>query len=395
MHEDVAASPLTAASRTSSLRDTAPEITAVVPGRDSHREGTERSSYFLGLFPSLPLPQAPANLFARDAVINELSGLVERFASFTLLGAGGIGKSAVALTLLHHDRISARFGKCRHFIRCDDLVSSLDGFIGRLSDAIGARYTTDMSQLRSHLTLSPPRILVLDGVESILDPLAPGAVGIATAIEEFGRCQNVCVLATSRMHVEIPGFRCVEIPTLPENGAQDTFYGRCHLTRSSRVDKLLAELDFHPLSVGLLAAAVRENSWDEPTLLKAWGEEKTGILTAPNCQSLESNIKSILHTPTIQELGPIVREMLDAIAVYPRGVKECRLESMFPGTVRVSEAVNVLCKFSLVYRQDGFVKMLSPFRFYFSESPQSLVYLPGGDATHSLAEENIDRKSVV
>ena len=338
-------------------------------------------------FFSPPLPQPPASLFARGAIIDGLLGLAERSVPLALFGAGGIGKSAIALTLLHHNRIAARFTGRRHFIRCDDLVNSLEGFVGRLSDAIGAHHLTDMAQLRSHLALSPPRILVFDGVDSVLDPLVPGAAEIAVAIEEFGRCQNVCVLTTSRMDAEIPGFRRIEIPTLTEAGARDTFYSRCHLRRSSGIDKLLAELDFHPLSVDLLASAVDENSWDEPTLLRAWGDGKTSILKAPGRQSLEDNIESIIRTPTIQALGPIAREILDAIAVYPCGVKETRMEGMLPRMAGVREATDVLCKFSLVYRQDGFVKMLSPFRCYFSESSQKLVYLPEGDTTHNSAGE--------
>ena len=34
----------------------------------------------------------------------------------------------------------------------------------------------------------------------------------------------------------------------------------------------------------------------------------------------------------------------------------------------IGEATDELCKFSLIYRQDGFVEMFSPFRIYFLES---------------------------
>ena len=321
--------------------------------------------------------------FARDAIIGDLLGLVERFASPTLSGPGGIGKSTIALTLLHHDRTTARFGKHRHFMRCDDLVNSLGGFLGRLSDAFGMRHTTDVVRLRSRLALSPPCILVLDGVDSILDPLAPGAAEIATMIEEINRSQDVCLLTTSRMEVDIPGLHRIEVPTLSEGGARDTFHSLCHLERSSAIDKLLAELDFHPLSIDLLASAVGENDWDEPTLLEEWDGGKTSILKASGRQSLEDSIEAMFLTPTIQKLGATAREALEAIALYSGGVEENRLESRFPGIAGVGEAANVLCKFSLMYRQGGFVNMLSPFRFYFLESTQALVFRLGSDTDHS------------
>ena len=320
------------------------------------------------LRPPPPLPQPPANVFVRDAIIDDLLGFVERFASLTLFGAGGIGKSTIALTLLHHVRIVAKFGEYRHFVRCDGLVDSPDGFLGRLSHAIGA---SGVTQLWSHLTLSPPRLLVLDGVDFILDPLAPGATEVAAAIEEFGRYHNICILATSRMDVKIPDFRHVEVPSLSMDSARDTFHSCCGLGRSPAVENLLAEFDFHPLSIDLLASAARENNWDERKLLKAWDGGKTSILKASGRQSLEDNIESILLTPTIQVLGITARKTLESIALFPEEVKESKLECTFPKVRGVGEAVDALCKFSLLYRQDGFVKMLSPFRFYFAESARA------------------------
>ena len=76
-------------------------------------------------------------------------------------------------------------------------------------------------------------------------------------------------------------------------------------------------------------------------------------------------MEPVFRSPTIKKLGTAARDALVAIAAFPRGVEECKLDSVFPGIVGVGEAVDVLRRFSLVYRRDGFVKMLSPFRFYF------------------------------
>jgi len=358
------ASPSATVPREAIIRDTPAPRTSI----DTRYDDTEKLNFLLDLPKSSLLPPAPANTFGRDTIIDDLLGFAERFASVTLSGAGGIGKTTIALTLLHHDQIAAKFDKHRHFICCDDIANSLDSFLGRLSNTIGAHKAVDIGQLRSHLAVSPPRILVLDGLDSIIDPLAPGSVEIATAIEEFGRFPNIFLVATNRMDVRIPDFRRIDVPTLSICAAKDTFYDLCCLERSIAVEELLTELDFHPLSIDLLAGVVRENGWDEPRLLKAWNDNKTSILKVSGRRSLEVNIRSTLLSPTIRELGITAQETLEAIALYPGGVKEAKLESTFPKVAAIGEAANALCKFSLMYRQDGVIKMLSPFRFYFLES---------------------------
>ena len=300
--------------------------------------------------------------------MNEILDLTDQLASVALFGSIGIGKSSAALTLLHHNRTQANFGTNRHFMCCDDLAGSLKGFLERLSDVIRANRTTDVAQLRSYLESSPPLILLLDGVDLILDPLTPEAEQISATIEEFGRYENICLVTTSRMHPDIHGFHRVEMPILSEDGARDVFYSLCDLERSSAVDNLIARLDFHPLSINLLATSVRENDWDEPMLLKLWDDDQTIAPKKNYHQSLKDAMEPLFRSPTIQYLGTTVRDALEAIAAFPCGIEECKLERVFPGIDGVGEVVDVLCKFSLVYRQEGSVKMLSPFRFYFVKS---------------------------
>jgi len=308
--------------------------------------------------PPPALPQAPANCLFREEIVDEVLDLVEQVASVALFGSIGIGKSVVALALLHHNRTHTKFGGNRHFLDCNGLSNSPEAFLERLSDAIHTNRTTDVAQLRSYVETSPPFLLVLDGVDFILDPLAPGAEDIRATIEGFGSYEHVCLLVTSRIYPDIQGFQRVEVPTLSEDGARDAFYGLCNLERSSAVDGLIAKLDCHPLSINLLANSVRENNW-------AWDDDQTSALEKHHRQTLKDAVEPVFRSPTIQKLGAAARSTLAEIAAFPGGVEECKLESACPGIVGIGEAVDVLCRFSLMYRQDGFVKMLSPFRFYF------------------------------
>ena len=301
------------------------------------------------------LPPAPSNFFSREKIVNKILDRTDRVKSVALYGPIGVGKSSVALALLHNSRTKARFGPNRHFMRCDDITKG--GFFERLSHTLN----TDPRELYARLRSSPPLMLLLDGLDSIFDSPTPEARSIAAKIQTFGNYENVCLVTTSRMNPEIRGFYPVEIPILPEDGARDTFYRLCNLPRSPTVDSLIARMDFHPLSIELLASFVRKNDWDEPKLLNACGDDQAHKLKTSYYGRLREAIQPALRSPTIKRLGTRARDVLKEIAAWPDGIKEYELERKMAGT---GEVVDVLGRFSLVYRQDGLVKMLFPFRSY-------------------------------
>ena len=311
-----------------------------------------------------PVPVAsPAPIDWFSEITNEILDLTDQFASVALFGSIGVGKSFVARTVLEDDRTKAEFGENRHFVRCDDLANSLDGFLERVSDTI---HTTP-TQLERCLRSSPPLILLLDGIDCVLDPLAPEAEEICAMIEEFGRFEHVCLVTTSRMYADIHGFQRVEVPTPPEGHARDVFYNLCDLARSPAMDTLIAKLDSHLFSIELIARTIRENSWDEEMLVKAW-DDHTSALRTNYYQRLKDTIEPVFRSPRIKELGTTARDVLGAIASFRSGIGEHQLEGIFHGTGGVRAVVDELCRFSLVHRKDGVLTMLSPLKFYFLES---------------------------
>ena len=354
-------SPSAVVSRNPSTRDVTSETSVVEARRRLPHEGAEGT---LELSP----PRTPTKRSSREELVNDVLDLTDQVASTVLFGSIGVGKSFMAHTILHHDRTKAKFGGNRHFVLCDNFTNSLDGFLEHLSNAISTNRTRNTERLGLYLESSPPLILLLDGVDLILDPLSPEAEAISATIEELGSYPHVCLVTTSRMDPDIHGFHRVKIPVLSKNDAQDTFHSLCNLGRSPAVDDLIAKLDFHPLSIELLARSVRENEWDEPTLLKALDGGQTSVLKEKYYRSLKDATELSFRSPTIQNLGTTARRVLEVIAAYPGGVEERRMERKFPGITGVEVTVDVLCRFSLTYQQGGFVKMLSPFRFYFLES---------------------------
>jgi predicted ATPase/class 3 adenylate cyclase len=225
-------------------------------GRDgpAHRFPALRS---LEAHPSnLPLARSP--LVDREAEQAELAALIGRASVVTVTGAGGIGKSRVALEVARS--LVAGFPDGVFYL---DLVGVPDApaVAEALLDLMGARPSVDADARTALLDRLKSRdlLLVLDTADRVAD--LPALIASIAAT-----CPRIRVLLTSRSSLHLAAE--VEIALLPlgQEPAVELFRARAESVRPLTLDdpgsaaavaRLVARLDGIPLAIELAAARTK------------------------------------------------------------------------------------------------------------------------------------------
>jgi hypothetical protein len=215
--------------------------------------------------------------------------------------------------------------------------------------------------------------IILDNVESILDPQGAGAWEISTVVEELSQFETICLCITSRITTVPRHCKRLVIPALSMEAACDIFYGIYNDDgRSDVVSDLLKRLDFHALSIELLATTASHNMWGYDRLAREWNTRCTRALRTDYNESLAATVELSLASPTFRGLGPNARELLGVIAFFPHGIDENNLDLFFPTIPDRKNIFDKFCLLSLTYRSGGFITMLAPLRAYLHpEDPAS------------------------
>ena len=322
--------------------------------------------YFHSIFLGESPPPAPRACFGREGLVEKIVGLAENLEPIALIGAGGIGKTSLALSVLHDDRIEKRFGENRRFIGCDQFPASRVHFLACLSKTIGAGVENpeDLGPLRPLLS-SKEMFIVLDNAESILDPQGTNGREIYAVVNELCQFKTICLCITSRI-TTVPRYcKRPPIPTLSMEAAREIFYGIYGDAEWSEIiDDLLQRLDFHALSITLLATTASDNGWNYGRLSKEWDEHRAQVLRTDYNESLATTIGLSLASPTFCQLGPNARDLLGIVAFFPQGVDEKNLDWLFPTIPDRKNIFDKFCVLSLTHISNDFITMLAPIRDY-------------------------------
>ncbi|KAG1883839.1 hypothetical protein F4604DRAFT_1677546 [Suillus subluteus] len=263
----------------------------------------------------------------------------------------------------------------------------LDCVLGLFNFEAIAGMGIDMKLVKKALELmgNDPKLTNLVINDEHLALIGPGGMGkssVAKAIineplvmEKFA----VILILTSRSRRNVPNVEWItkDIPALDLSSAQAVFFRIYHHASRGEAEEdikgLLKELDFHPLSVNILANAAQQNGWSPATLLKRWNDRHSKVLDAGKgkLQSLSNTMQLSLSSPSVQDLGEDGLRVLAIIAFLPQGLNEGLASDLLSSLPQVDAICDVLCMQSLVYRQDNFLKVLAPIQHYVRDSLQA------------------------
>jgi predicted ATPase/DNA-binding winged helix-turn-helix (wHTH) protein len=150
------------------------------------------------------LPPALGRMLGRDDIVLEIQGLLQTEQRLiTILGAGGIGKTTVALSVGHG--ALADFSGAAFFVDLST-VNDKEHLIGAIASAVGldSQFVDPKEALLNFLR--PRRVLIiLDSCEHLIEKIAE----IADYI--FQNTPDVYILATSREALHVPGERVLRL----------------------------------------------------------------------------------------------------------------------------------------------------------------------------------------
>jgi predicted ATPase/DNA-binding SARP family transcriptional activator len=196
----------------------------------------------LGSLNRTNLPAQPSRLIGRKRELEELVALVSESRLVTLTGAGGSGKTRLALETA--SELVDRFEAGVAWVPLA-AVGDPELVVPAIAQTIGAR-----ASLPDHIA-DAQLLLLLDNLEQVVDA-APHLS------ELLGRCPNLHLLTTSRAPLRIAGEREYRVDPLPEDDAVTLFGERAADPQPLETAReICRRLDGLPLAIELAAARTR------------------------------------------------------------------------------------------------------------------------------------------
>ncbi|KAF5352112.1 hypothetical protein D9757_013752 [Collybiopsis confluens] len=303
----------------------------------------------------LATPAAPTFFAGREKITEEAVEklLCKEPAHLAILGAGGMGKTALALHIIKNADVKNKFQDKIFFVPCEISVDATS-LVHAVVQSLGLKVQegkTGFEILQTYLALSQrPILLVLDNFET---PWNGGSrTAVINFIDQLLDCSSLFVILTMRAAYG-PGNRhwiklggSAGLPQLEIDEAQEIAHN------PEELDWILKELDGMPLSIVLIAQLQRQLDLGLNKLMNLWNKHKTAMLT--NGSTDESRLTSVafsinLSLQMIKKKNPECEKLLPVLSYLPNGLPAWNEH---------------LLDFALLYQENNTLKFVLPIQEY-------------------------------
>ncbi|KZV65974.1 hypothetical protein PENSPDRAFT_756061 [Peniophora sp. CONT] len=320
----------------------------------------------------------PLIFYGRESEVEHAVKLIvhQAPARVAILGTGGIGKTSIALTILHRPEVKALYGDRRCFVSCE-AATTVDGVVRALIEALDSSKITSglspESTQRSlfHYLKSVTGIICLDNLET---PWDADTVAVEEFLAEFAHLPFIALLITSRV-TDTPLIAWSEPPLEPImpftlEAALQTWDAICS-NHDEYALSLLKAVDCVPLAVTLLSRLARTET--AMSIWARWEKERTGLIRTHGAEhrlnnldiSIDLSLRALGCQDAIDVLGVIC--IFHAIGLDDHEIS--KLDDALTNRLSLVRAITSLKQLSLIYTETGcddvkHIHVLSPIRHY-------------------------------
>jgi tetratricopeptide (TPR) repeat protein len=316
-----------------------------------------------------PVPPRPLCL-GRDAL---LASLVRRLVSGPshsglLLGRPGIGKTTLALAILHDATVAGHYGPRRYLTRCDGFRSR-PGLIEAIAASIGLQPGTSQEGAVRRQLADRPALLVLDGIDSAWKA---DTVEVEELLAGLVATPGLALLATKsgaeRMGPAVEWGAVEHVVELDVESAKAMFQRLApHIAITDRrLRPLVQVLGRVPLAIALMAHQAHGES-DLRALSRRWRSEKLAMLKRAGGREPLTNLQLSCEL-ALRDLdaGGHAARLLARAALLRAGIALEDVDAVMPDGA--GAALPDLRRAGLVVADMNRLQVPSPLREYVNET---------------------------
>lgn len=358
---------------------------------------------------------APGVMFGRDA---ELAGLTRTLLDsatprIVILGAGGMGKTTLALNVMHAAQVVEKYSS-RLFVSCEACTS-----MEQLTSELAVVLEIPAERRNSHLfdavldrlRTPTPTLVCLDNYETAWYESNPKR-SMEAFLRHLDSIPNLSILITMRgaerptgLTWSLPLFPPLE-PLTRHVMMQVTDEAACHQVelKDQYLTLLMQDIDGLPLAASLLGHLLRDGNETPQSLWRRWRQERTRVIETDQndrLYSLDRSINISLES-RVMRACPAASDILSILATLPDGfpnsdVLKDELNCHLPDDVDLHSALITLRKVALIHvdKTTNRIRLLPPIRqFCLSNLPSKVGNLRALDTFYiSLLLKHSKRKS--